>query len=141
MPTSRDLGRTPGVLSAKPSVAEYRTIFKQVADIDENDRKQICELYLSYYDGSDNQRVISDLEDKTEALLLYHDESLVGFTTLQLYDFEWKGSLIQIIYSGDTVVHHEQWGQQALAFAWIGNLGSNRPRAHMPENQAASHQM
>lgn len=104
-------------------MARYRTHFKKIADITANDRDEITGLYLSYYDGSSEERVTTDLADKTEVLLLYCEGSLVGFTTLQLYDFEWQGSLLRIIYSGDTVVHHAHWGQQALAFAWIGNLG------------------
>ena len=114
-------------------MAEYRTHFKRVPDISASDRDEMTGLYLSYYDGSDEERVVTDLEDKTEILLLYHEQSLVGFTTLQLYDFEWQGSLLQIIYSGDTVVHHAHWGQQALAFAWIGNLGKlKRERPDVP---------
>lgn len=104
-------------------MTEYRALFKIVAEITESDRKEIVGLYLTYYDGSDETQVISDLEEKTEILLLYFGETLVGFTTLQLYDFAWQDSLIQIIYSGDTVVHRAHWGQQALAFAWIENLG------------------
>lgn len=120
-------------LSEVLSMTQYQTQFKQVSDISENDRSQICSLYLSYYDGSDEHRVLSDLEEKTEVLLLYHEDSLVGFTTLQLYDFEWKEALVQIIYSGDTVVHHKHWGQQALAFAWIANLGKlKRERPDVP---------
>lgn len=104
-------------------MGEYKAVFKQVAEITANERSELVELYLSYYDGSDEQRVINDLAEKTEVLLLYCEQSLVGFTTLQLYDFEWQGSVVRIIYSGDTVVHHAHWGQQALAFAWIENLG------------------
>lgn len=114
-------------------MAEYRVLFKKVADISESDRKEIADLYLSYFDGSNEAQVISDLEKKTEILLLYCDQSLVGFTTLQIYDFEWHGSLIQIIYSGDTIVHRAHWGQQTLAFAWIANLGKlKRERPGVP---------
>ena len=114
-------------------MTEYQALFKRVAAVTENDHNEIARLYLSYFDGSDEERVISDLEDKTEVLLLYYQKSLVGFTTLQLYDFEWQDSLIQIIYSGDTVVHHAHWGQQALAFAWIANLGKlKRERPDVP---------
>lgn len=114
-------------------MVKYQTLFKRVAEITENDRKDIAGLYLSYYDGSDEERVTGDLAEKTEVLLLYYEESLVGFTTLQLYDFEWQGSVVQIIYSGDTVVHHAHWGQQALAFAWIENLGKlKRERPDVP---------
>jgi hypothetical protein len=107
-------------------MTDYNALFKRVADITEDDREEIAELYLSYFDGSDKAQVVSDLEEKTEILLLYFEESLVGFTTLQIYDFEWQDSLVQIIYSGDTVVHRAHWGQQALAFAWIANLGKLR---------------
>jgi hypothetical protein len=114
-------------------MSEYHALFKQVADITEKDRNEITELYLGYFDGSDEAQVISDLENKTEILLLYCEKSLVGFTTLQLYDFKWQDTLIQIIYSGDTVVHHAHWGQQSLAFAWIANLGKlQRERPDVP---------
>jgi hypothetical protein len=109
--------------SQKDLMAEYKALFKKVADITESDLGEIVDLYLAYYDGSNRTQIISDLEEKTEILLLYFEECLVGFTTLQLYDFEWQDSLVQIIYSGDTVVHRAHWGQQALAFAWIANLG------------------
>lgn len=114
-------------------MAGYQAQFRKVMHTTEEERSQITSLYLSYYDGSDREQVISDLEDKTEILLLRCDDAVVGFTTLQLYDFEWQGSLIQVIYSGDTVVHHAHWGQQALAFAWIGNLGKlKRERPELP---------
>jgi hypothetical protein len=104
-------------------MTDYQALFKQVTEITEIDRDEITGLYLAHYGGSDKQQVINDLAEKTEILLLYYEKALVGFTTLQLYDFDWQGSTIQVIYSGDTVVHHEHWGQQALAFAWIENLG------------------
>jgi hypothetical protein len=114
-------------------MADYQTQFKRVYEISATERDEIVGLYLSYYDGSDEERVLSDLATKTEVLLLYFEGALVGFTTLELYDFEWQGSLVQIIYSGDTVVHHAHWGQQALAFAWIGNLGKlKRERPDVP---------
>jgi len=112
---------------------DYEAVFKPVAEITENERSEIARLYLSYYDGSDEEQVFADLENKTQVLVLYCEKSLVGFTTLQLYDFEWQGLLVQIIYSGDTVVHHAHWGQQALAFAWIENLGKlKRDRPDVP---------
>ena len=91
-------------------MADYQTQIKRASEITATERDEIAELYLSYYDGSDEERVIADLADKTEVLLLYSSGSLVGFTTLELYDFEWQGGVVQIIYSGDTVVHHAHWG-------------------------------
>jgi len=114
-------------------MADYQTLFKKIGDLTESDRKQITELYLSYFDGSSEEQVISDLEKKTEILLVYFEDALVGFSTLELYDFEWENSLIQVLYSGDTIVDQAHWGQQALAFAWIANLGKlKRDRPDVP---------
>jgi hypothetical protein len=114
-------------------MSDYQTLFKKIEDLTESDRKQITGLYLAYFDSSSEQQVISDLEKKTEILLVYFEEALVGFSTLELYDFEWENSLIQILYSGDTIVDQAHWGQQALAFAWIANLGKlKRDRPDVP---------
>ena len=114
-------------------MADYQTLFKKIGDLTESDRKQITELYLSYFDGSSKEQVISDLEKKTEILLVYFEDALVGFSTLELYDFEWENYLIQLLYSGDTIVDQAHWGQQALAFAWIANLGKlKRDRPDVP---------
>lgn len=114
-------------------MADYKTLFKKIGDLTEADHRQITELYLSYFDGSSEERVLSDLKNKTEILLVYAQESLVGFTSLQLYDVHWDGSPIQVIYSGDTIVDRAHWGQQALAFAWIAHLGElKRARPQVP---------
>ena len=114
-------------------MAEYKTLFKKIGDLTEKDRYEISSLYLSHFDGSDEKQVNSDLENKTEILLVFHENVLIGFTTLQLYDYQWQNSKIQIIYSGDTIVDKAHWGQQALAFAWIENLGKlRRERSDIP---------
>ena len=117
----------------KEFMAEYKTLFKKIGDLTEKDRYEISSLYLSHFDGSDEKQVNSDLENKTEILLVFHENVLIGFTTLQLYDYQWQNSKIQIIYSGDTIVDKAHWGQQALAFAWIENLGKlRRERSDIP---------
>jgi len=80
-------------------------------------------LYLRYYDSSSEALFLSDLEHKTEALLVYSGAELVGFTTQEVYRRSWQGQDIQVIYSGDTVVEQAHWGQQALAFSWIERAG------------------
>src|SRR4030095_16178745 len=35
----------------------------------------------------------------------------------------WRETPIRVLYSGDTVVDREHWGQQALSFAWVRHLG------------------
>lgn len=101
----------------------YSVFFKQVSELTKKELDDIVNLYLSYYDGSSSWNVISDMQRKTEILLLKYEGQLVGFTSFELYKFRFDGEEKQIIYSGDTVVHHKHWGQQALSRAWIRYIG------------------
>lgn len=106
----------------------YQVYFKPIAELEKNEIDEIVNLYLTYYDGSSSQQVISDLKTKTEVLLLTYNEKLVGFSSFELYIFDYEGNKKQIIYSGDTVVHHQHWGQQALSNAWIKYIGKLKLR-------------
>jgi len=101
----------------------YNTLFETTINIESKIRSQMVNLYLANYDGSDEVQFNRDLADKDEALLVYADTQLVGFTTFKVYDQKWNGQYIRVLYSGDTIVDKEHWGQQALAFAWIGRMG------------------
>ena len=46
-------------------MTKYSVLFKDVAEISDNDRADIARLYLSYFDGSDEAQVFSDLDEKT----------------------------------------------------------------------------
>jgi hypothetical protein len=113
---------------------EYKATFKKIADLTEQNRRDLAMLYLSYYDGSSEELMLSDLDRKTEVLLVYCGDAVIGFTTMQVYDRVWNAETIRIIYSGDTVVDRAHWGQQALAFAWIARMGEikrERPEVSM----------
>lgn len=101
----------------------YRTSIVAVSALSENISQAMVALYLDYYDGADSSRVLSDMQCKSKVLLLYHDDVLVGFTTFEVYEKEWEAQPVTVIYSGDTIVKQEHWGQQALAFAWIRHIG------------------
>ncbi len=101
----------------------YRARFESVDKLPDRTRQAMAALYLRYYDGSNEMLFQSDLNRKTDALLVYSDNELVGFTTQELYHYHWRGQRIRVIYSGDTVVDQAHWGQQALAFSWIERAG------------------
>ena len=83
----------------------------------------MAEIYLTTYEGSSEALFLTDLAKKDEALLVHAGSELIGFTTVRLFERHWKGRRIGVVYSGDTVVERAHWGQQALAFAWIGRMG------------------
>jgi len=104
-------------------MSKYEVIFKKIDNLIEQERQDMANLYLAYFDGSSEAQIFSDLKDKTEVLMLEFDGRLVGFTTLQVFEYSWLGKSIRVIYSGDTIVDKAHWGQQALAFAWINRMG------------------
>jgi hypothetical protein len=101
----------------------YITKFAATAHLDQSTLEALAGLYLSNYDGTNLSLFKADLADKDEVLLLYSDDNLVGFTTFKTYLRDWNNQKIKILYSGDTIVDRDHWGQQALAFAWIGRMG------------------
>ena len=83
----------------------------------------MMDLYFASYEGSDAGIFNADLNKKDKALIIYHGETLVGFTTLKSYDASWGIRKIRVVYSGDTVVRKDHWGQQELARAWLEEIG------------------
>jgi hypothetical protein len=114
-------------------MGQYKTEFKNTSSLTAEETSALAGLYLSYYSGTDGARFEADLGGKDEILLVTCDEVLVGFTTLQVYERQWRGECVRVIYSGDTVVEQAHWGQQALAFAWIARMGEiKRERPDVP---------
>jgi hypothetical protein len=111
----------------------YSTAFASVSALDEAARREMVRLYLDNYDGTSEALFLHDLSKKDEALLVYAGRQLVGFTTLMVFEREWRAERIRVVYSGDTVVDRAHWGQQALAFDWIGRMGGlKRERPDLP---------
>ncbi|WLE95534.1 MAG: hypothetical protein QTN59_12690 [Candidatus Electrothrix communis] len=101
----------------------YTTMIRQPAELTDRERQAMSGLYLAHYDGSSKARFINDLQNKDEVLLISFNGTLIGFTTMQFYQREWNGQQICIVYSGDTVVERQHWGQQALSSRWISRMG------------------
>ncbi|MDR3087739.1 MAG: hypothetical protein LBU45_07295, partial [Azoarcus sp.] len=104
----------------------YRAAAYNVKQLDETLIASMAELYFAHYDGSSNTLFRHDLEEKDEVVLLFHAARLAGFSTFKVYGTRWRGQEVRVVYSGDTVVDRQHWGQQALAFTLIGRMGQIR---------------
>jgi hypothetical protein len=102
----------------------------EVATLDAAQHEAMYALYARYYDAASRERFLSDLADKRYVVLL-HDQAhaLQGFSTLAEYQREFDGRTIGVLFSGDTIVDTQHWGQQALAFAWLRLAGRLKARA------------
>lgn len=96
---------------------------RQCRDIDDATLGVMYQLFCEQFDGVTFEVFRDDLGDKTWVLLLRDDEGgLCGFSSMDLYDVEVDGKLVSIVYSGDTVVKRETWGDSALSYYWMGAI-------------------
>lgn len=106
----------------------YRSETCSVSLLDAATVDRLQQLYLQNFDGSSPEIFRGDFAAKDEAIMLYFRDEVVGFTALQYFEHLWHGELIRIVYSGDTIVSPEHWGQQTLAFSWLARVGAMHRR-------------
>ena len=97
---------------------------KKVTELSNDLVSKMFQLYSCYYAGTSEDIFQSDLKNKDWVFLLYNAENqLQGFSTLAMFDTEFNGTTINILYSGDTIVERKYWGQHELAIAWLRFAG------------------
>lgn len=100
---------------------KLKAFVKEVKDISPSDREKMWELYSNYYDGATWQSFNFDLDEKTHVIIAKDsgDQSLQGFSTIKRFKHTVDGVETIIIYSGDTIIHPDYWGQKALHLAFF----------------------
>ncbi len=87
-------------------------------------RTTMWTLMESYYAEVTQKQFEKDLNQKDDVILLKDsgDDSLQGFTTVQVYEESYQGKEFVAVYSGDTIIADGYWGQQALHRAFYRYL-------------------
>ncbi|HNL97249.1 MAG TPA: hypothetical protein PKL61_08795 [Accumulibacter sp.] len=92
---------------------------------------QMYTLFERHYAATTSSRFAQDLAAKDWVLLLRDvGGTLRGFSTLQVYQREHAATRCRILFSGDTVIERDYWGEQELAFNWLrlaGRLHGEQP--------------
>jgi hypothetical protein len=104
-----------------------------VADLTAEDHAQMFAVFGQYYDHVSVDRFLADLARKDDVILLVdRDGRVQGFSTMKNLDVEVEGTRIYGLFSGDTVVAREHWGQRVLGRAFLRYLfvqSAKRPTA------------
>jgi hypothetical protein len=79
-------------------------------------------LFRTQFDGVSPEEFDADLEQKNWLLLLEGDESLAGFSTIDVRRRKVGGRQCTIVFSGDTVVDTKSWSDSALSYNWMGAI-------------------
>lgn len=87
----------------------------------EEDLRAMYRLMSAFYDDTDEDTFRKDFRAKDYCLALYHEaDGLVGFTTQKVMHVPVDGKEIHGIFSGDTIIHKEHWGDLELFRVWAG---------------------
>lgn len=95
-----------------------------VSSLQEFQLDGMWKLFESYYADIDHSRFLADLHAKDSVILIKAGKDIVGFSTLKTFDKHLDNRKVKVIYSGDTIVHRNYWGQTALQKAFFSYLVS-----------------
>src|SRR4051812_48946944 len=89
------------------------------AQLTNRDRAAMVELMQRHYENVCPDLFSQDLEEKRWVILVREPRGrLCGFSTQTLIESEVAGEPLRALFSGDTIIDREHWGDPALAHAW-----------------------
>ena len=91
---------------------------KPIGGFAETDISAMFSLMSEFYDNMDETVFRRDFADKDYCLALYDGERIVGFTTQKLLTVKVDGHDIHGMFSGDTIIHRDYWGDIELFRVW-----------------------
>jgi len=95
-----------------------------VHDLKPAEIKTMFQLFAEYYANVSFEQFQQDLLAKDHVFVLKDKRSLEikGFSTIVSLQTEVQGRQVRGLFSGDTVVHQDYWGQGALGVAFLRYL-------------------
>lgn len=89
-----------------------------VTQLDAAIKDTMFELMHQFY-FAEKKAFFDDLSHKTTVILLEDvDGILRGFTSVALFDLNVNNQQVKILFSGDTIIHHDFWGSLELPRVW-----------------------
>lgn len=102
-----------------------------VRDLPADRVARMYQLYAAHYEACSPARFEADLAGKHLVILLLADGVLAGFSTVAHERFVASTGPVRVLFSGDTIIDRNAWGDQALArgFAQLaGTLHAQAPQ-------------
>jgi hypothetical protein len=102
-----------------------------VGDVTPKLRDEMFALMDRHYENLARESFAQDLAEKRWVILVHDPASgrLCGFSTQTLLQVEAEGREITALFSGDTIISREHWGDAALTHVW-GRLALSLIDAH-----------
>ena len=92
-----------------------------ISELSGMDIQSMFRVFSENFEVATQEIFERDLSKKNWVILLSDAETneLEGFSTLALYETEFNGKPISVVYSGDTIIRREYWGTPELPKSWI----------------------
>jgi len=101
-----------------PATLRRRLTGKTIAvrELDDAARRAAFALFAASYEGADWPRFASDLEEKQHIIVMrdHATRLLKGFSTVSVRVEDTERGKAIVVFSGDTVIDREYWGQKEL---------------------------
>jgi hypothetical protein len=115
---SRPFERAPASLAERAAV-RLRGEVRRVDALSARETEAMYALMRDYFDGVSREVFARDLREKEWAVLLADDGGrLRGFSTMMRYDATAGDERVAAIFSGDTIVERDCWGETLLPRLW-----------------------
>ncbi len=113
-----------------PKAGDLRSKTIAVGALDDATRQAMWSLFAQYYADVSKANFLRDLAEKNHVIVLrdVHDHSVQGFSTLKVLENTVAGRRFVAVFSGDTLVAREYWGQTALQRAFLSYVVRTKMR-------------
>jgi hypothetical protein len=94
---------------------------RAVESIHRDHKRQMFDLLSAYFEGADEDVFQKDLAEKQWVILLLDavDGTVQGFSTQMLIEHTVDGEAVKALFSGDTIINRDYWGEHELARQWL----------------------
>ncbi|EWM54060.1 GNAT family N-acetyltransferase [Ruminococcus flavefaciens] len=87
---------------------------KRIHEFTESEISELYELMDEFYENMDPEIFRHDFYAKDYCLVLEKNGRIVGFTTQKLMTVNVDGKEVKGVFSGDTIIHRDYWGDTEL---------------------------
>jgi len=102
--------------SASTALRRLMSTTIAVRNLDDATRRAAFALFATSYEGADWTRFLADLEEKQHIIVMRDQATreLKGFSTISVRVEETERGRAIVVFSGDTVIDRDYWGQKHL---------------------------
>jgi hypothetical protein len=92
-----------------------------LADLAPATVEEMFNVFCEHFEQTTFEIFTRDLNGKNWVILIRDAEqnAIQGFSTLALFETDYEGRRISVVYSGDTIIRREYWGTPQLPSRWI----------------------